>query len=105
MTVLLERRQWLNRGGFAVAGAALGWLGARGFRDPTPRALGEEDEDGPEERLKKLKLELPAPPVLKGATLVPAVRSGNMLYVSGHIPYKDGKPIVGKVGKEVKLKD
>ncbi len=60
---------------------------------------------GHEERLKKLKLELPKVELPRGVTLVPAVRAGDMLYVSGHIPIKNGKPVVGKLGKDMSVKE
>src|SRR5712664_2616083 len=49
------------------------------------------------ERLEALKISLPQvePPV---AAFVPAVRAGNLLFVSGHIAKKDGKPWAGKLG-------
>lgn len=55
----------------------------------------------PYARLADLGLELPAvvPPV---AAYVPAVQTGNHVYVSGQLPIVDGKlPAVGKVGAEV----
>ena len=51
----------------------------------------------PEEKLIELKLTLPAvaAPV---ANYVAVVRTGNLVYLAGHIPRDDaGKPIVGKV--------
>jgi enamine deaminase RidA (YjgF/YER057c/UK114 family) len=51
--------------------------------------------------LAELGLELPAvaPPV---AAYVPAVRTGNHVYVSGQVPVADGKVLAtGKVGAEV----
>ena len=33
-----------------------------------------------------------------GATYVPFVRTGNLVYVSGHIARKEGKPWVGQLG-------
>lgn len=56
---------------------------------------------GPYARLAELGLELPTvvPPV---AAYVPAVQTGNHVYVSGQLPMVDGKlPAVGKVGAEV----
>jgi enamine deaminase RidA (YjgF/YER057c/UK114 family) len=56
---------------------------------------------GPYARLADLGFELPAvvPPV---AAYVPAVQTGNYVYVSGQLPMVDGKlPAVGKVGAEV----
>jgi enamine deaminase RidA (YjgF/YER057c/UK114 family) len=54
----------------------------------------------PEERLRKLQIELPA--VTKPTnTLVNAVRVGDMLYVSGTGPGQvDGKPLVGRLGQD-----
>jgi enamine deaminase RidA (YjgF/YER057c/UK114 family) len=55
----------------------------------------------PYARLGELGLELPTvvPPV---AAYVPAVQTGNHVYVSGQLPMVDGKlPAVGKVGAEV----
>jgi enamine deaminase RidA (YjgF/YER057c/UK114 family) len=61
--------------------------------------------DGPEARLKKLGLELPDVPPPTGALIVPCVRSGNLLFVSGHIPVgPDGKPIVGRLGQGMDVK-
>jgi enamine deaminase RidA (YjgF/YER057c/UK114 family) len=54
-------------------------------------------------RLAELGLTLPqvVPPL---AAYVPAVQSGNHVYVSGQIPMVEGKlPYVGKVGAEVTL--
>lgn len=55
----------------------------------------------PEEILTSLGLELSvsAPPV---ANYVPAVRSGNLVFLSGHIPRDtEGNVIVGKVGRDL----
>jgi enamine deaminase RidA (YjgF/YER057c/UK114 family) len=51
------------------------------------------------EKLKSLGISLPevAPPA---AAFVPYVRTGNLLFVSGHIARKDGKPLTGKLGAE-----
>jgi enamine deaminase RidA (YjgF/YER057c/UK114 family) len=52
------------------------------------------------EKLKALNITLPEiePPV---AAFVPFVRTGNLVFVSGHIPKKDGKPWTGKLGAEL----
>lgn len=53
-----------------------------------------------EDRIKELGLTLPisSPP---GAMYVPVKAIGNILFVSGQVPMRDGKPIyTGKVGKE-----
>ncbi|GAB4059539.1 RidA family protein [Catellatospora paridis] len=55
----------------------------------------------PYEKLAELGLKLPevVPPV---AAYVPAVRSGNHVYVSGQLPMADGKLLAtGKVGAEI----
>jgi enamine deaminase RidA (YjgF/YER057c/UK114 family) len=51
-------------------------------------------------RLEALKISLPEvePPA---AAFVPAVRAGNLLFVSGHIARKDGKPWTGKLGENL----
>jgi len=56
-----------------------------------------------ETRLKELGIELP--PVAKPvASYVPAVQVGQWVYISGQLPFKDGKLAkTGKVGKEVSL--
>jgi enamine deaminase RidA (YjgF/YER057c/UK114 family) len=52
------------------------------------------------ERLSGLNISLPevTPPV---AAFVPFVRAGNLIYVSGHIAKKDGKPWSGQLGASV----
>jgi enamine deaminase RidA (YjgF/YER057c/UK114 family) len=52
------------------------------------------------EKLKSLGISLPevAPPA---AAFVPYVRTGNLIFVSGHIARKDGKPLAGKLGAEL----
>ncbi len=54
----------------------------------------------PEAKLAALGLTLPTTntPI---ANYVPAVRSGNLVFLSGHLPYDaDGKVIAGKVGRD-----
>lgn len=52
------------------------------------------------EKLKELEIVLPplTPPV---AAFVPYVQTGKLVFISGHIARKNGKPWVGKVGSEV----
>ena len=52
------------------------------------------------EKLKTLNITLPEiePPA---AAFVHFVRTGNLVFVSGHIPKKDGKPWTGKLGAEL----
>jgi enamine deaminase RidA (YjgF/YER057c/UK114 family) len=59
----------------------------------------------PEERLHELGLELPEPPPAV-ANYVGAVPVGNILFVSGHGPFKDGQPtFVGKLGRELTIEE
>ena len=56
---------------------------------------------GAEQKLKELRLTLPQPPP-PVANYVRAVKTGNLLFISGHGPYNDGKiKISGKVGREL----
>ena len=52
------------------------------------------------EKLKSLNITLPEiePPA---AAFVHFVRTGNLVFVSGHIPKKDGRPWTGKLGAEL----
>ena len=53
-----------------------------------------------EEKLKELGISLPDPPAPAGS-YVPAVKTGNLLFISGQIPMVDGKVIfTGKVSDE-----
>ncbi len=52
-----------------------------------------------QDRLKSLGIELP-PLAVPAAAYVPFVRSGNLLFVSGHIAKKDGKAWVGQLGRD-----
>ena len=55
----------------------------------------------PEDRLRALGLELPAAPVPVAAYSL-AVRTGDLLYLSGTTCYRDGRPMFhGKLGREV----
>jgi enamine deaminase RidA (YjgF/YER057c/UK114 family) len=55
----------------------------------------------PEARLKVLGIELPPAPK-PVASYVPAVRTGNLVFLAGQGPMADGKPTVtGKVGAEL----
>jgi len=52
------------------------------------------------ERLKILKIQIPEA-VLPVAAFVPFVRTGNLLFVSGHIAKKEGKPWAGQLGEGI----
>ena len=49
------------------------------------------------ERLQALSITLP-PVATPAAAYVPFVRTGNLVFISGHIAKKDGKPWVGQLG-------
>ncbi|MHB8907927.1 MAG: RidA family protein [Syntrophales bacterium] len=58
-----------------------------------------------EKKLKDLGITLPTPP-RPIANYVRAVRVGNLLFVSGHGPYNDGKTkMAGKVGRELTVEE
>jgi enamine deaminase RidA (YjgF/YER057c/UK114 family) len=58
-----------------------------------------------EERLKELGIVLPEPPEPAGL-YAPAVETGNLLFVSGQVPTRDGKILrQGKCGRDVSIED
>ncbi len=52
-----------------------------------------------DDRLAQLGIALPSPnpPV---AAYVPTVEAGGLLFVSGQIPFKDGNPMLGRLGED-----
>lgn len=56
------------------------------------------------ERLEELGIELPAAaaPV---AAYVPVVVAGDLAYVSGQLPFVDGKLVTGRLGEDVSLEE
>ena len=52
------------------------------------------------DRLTALGISLP-PLAVPAAAYVPFVRSGSLLFVSGHIAKRDGKPWVGQLGRDM----
>jgi enamine deaminase RidA (YjgF/YER057c/UK114 family) len=52
------------------------------------------------DRLKALGIELP-PVAIPAAAYVPFVRSGNLVFLSGHIAKREGKPWVGQLGRDI----
>ncbi|MBV8380251.1 MAG: RidA family protein [Paucibacter sp.] len=52
------------------------------------------------QRLQSLGIELP-PLAVPAAAYVPFVKTGNLVFVSGHIAKKDGKAWVGQLGRDV----
>src|SRR4029078_2819482 len=57
------------------------------------------------ERLQALQINLPeVPPAVVDyyvPSFVPFVRSGNLIYLSGRLAKKDGKPFSGKLGQQI----
>ena len=49
------------------------------------------------DQLKALNIELP-PVAVPAAAYVPFVQTGNLVFLSGHIARRDGKPWVGQLG-------
>jgi enamine deaminase RidA (YjgF/YER057c/UK114 family) len=52
------------------------------------------------DKLKQLDITLP-PVATPAAAYVPYVQTGNLVFLSGHIAKKDGKPWVGQLGKNM----
>ena len=49
------------------------------------------------DKLNQLAITLP-PVAIPAAAYVPFVQTGNLVFLSGHIAKKDGKPWVGQLG-------
>ena len=56
------------------------------------------------DKLKDLGIQLP-PVATPAAAYVPFVKTGNLVFVSGHIARKDGKPWVGQLGKDMSTEE
>jgi len=56
------------------------------------------------ERLKEKGIALPEVPK-PAAVFVPWVRAGNLIFLSGNIAKKDGKPWAGKLGGQISLEE
>ncbi len=58
-----------------------------------------------EEKLAKMNISLPLPPKPAGS-YIPVVRTGNLVFVSGQIPMKDGKvQVTGKVPTKTAIEE
>ncbi|MFZ9297484.1 MAG: RidA family protein [Hylemonella sp.] len=55
-------------------------------------------------KLKELGISLP-PVATPAAAYVPFVQTGNLIFLSGHIAKKDGKPWVGQLGKTMSTEE
>ena len=56
------------------------------------------------QNLEKLGITLP-PVATPAAAYVPFVRAGNLLFLSGHISKKDGKPLAGQLGNGMTVEE
>jgi enamine deaminase RidA (YjgF/YER057c/UK114 family) len=56
------------------------------------------------DKLKELGITLP-PVGTPAAAYVPYVRSGNMVFLSGHVAKKEGRPWVGQLGKNMNTEE
>jgi enamine deaminase RidA (YjgF/YER057c/UK114 family) len=52
------------------------------------------------DKLTQLGIELP-PVSVPAAAYVPFAKTGNLVFLSGHVAKKDGKPWVGKLGEDI----
>jgi enamine deaminase RidA (YjgF/YER057c/UK114 family) len=55
-------------------------------------------------KLQQLGIQLPAV-ATPAAAYVPFVRTGNLVFLSGHIARRDGKPWAGKLGQDMSTAD
>ena len=56
------------------------------------------------DKLAELQIQLP-PVAVPAAAYVPYVQTGNILFLSGHIAKKDGKPWVGQLGRTMQTSE
>lgn len=96
MSPILNRRRFLGQAALLAGGAAAGCNTPPQEKAPAHHA---------EEQLKALKIELPVIPKSAGSLIVPCVRAGDLLFVSGHTPVgADGKSVVGRLGQNMDVK-
>jgi enamine deaminase RidA (YjgF/YER057c/UK114 family) len=106
MQTEIGRRTFLRDGMLVACGALGGGIAASLLqKGGMSRAEAATFASGAEARLKALGIELPSAPK-PIAVYVPAVRVGNLLFVSGTGPSKpDGTMVRGKVGADLSLAD
>jgi enamine deaminase RidA (YjgF/YER057c/UK114 family) len=56
------------------------------------------------DKLKELDITLP-PVATPAAAYVPFVRTGNLVFISGHIARREGKPVVGQLGRTMQTEE
>ncbi len=66
---------------------------------PRATALPRMSSSAIQAKLAELGITLP-PLAVPAAAYLPFVRTGNLVFISGHIAKKDGKPWVGQLGKD-----
>lgn len=97
--------RWFVAGTVLLVMASLGVGKTSVWQDTASESPSAVDSIDPEKRLRELGIELPAP----GTSLAiykPVVISGNLAWLSGHIPRDpDGNIMTGKVGAEVSVED
>lgn len=97
MDAFMDRRRFLGGAALLAGGAAAGCS--------APQAQEKAQAHQAEEQLKALKIELPVIPKSAGSLIVPCVRTGDLLFVSGHTPVgADGKSVVGRLGQNMDVK-
>jgi len=85
--------------------ACIGPGGAFGGSQSSATNADDVGEADPEARLAELGIVLPEPSV-PVANYVKAVRSGNLIFLSGHGPYRsDGTLVKGKLGKDLSIEE
>ena len=98
------RTRWLTHGLVLLVGGALGIMLGRWFDQPAQVMAQEAKAGGAEERVQKLKLQLPKP-TKPTNTLVSAVRVGDLLYVSGMGPVRPGGGVwTGRINSDRDVK-
>ena len=56
------------------------------------------------DKLEELHITLP-PVAIPAAAYVPFVQTGNLVFLSGHVAKKDGKPWIGQLGKNTSVEE
>ncbi len=96
--------RWIRDTALLALGVLLGVILTASWRQPE-LARAQAKAGGAEQRLRDLKLTLPKVSPPKGATLVPAVRVGDLIFLSGQGPRKDdGGAWVGRLGLDTDIK-
>ncbi|HYE97354.1 MAG TPA: RidA family protein [Planctomycetota bacterium] len=99
----VNRRRFLGEGALLAGGAAGGGVLSAAAGRPS-QAQAEPPVHDAEARLKSLKIDLPEVPLSPTSLIVPCVRAGDLLFVSGHTSVgADGKTIAGRLGQDMEV--